>query len=171
MPLKPVLIDIQIIAPSWGRVRGLTKRLTQATEAVAAHLPRPLSFPFRATLLLAGDARVRRLNHDFRGQDNVTNVLSFPQFTPEAFPSLKKQKDPVEMGDLIIAYAYTKKEARTEGKPFLDHTTHLVIHGLLHLFGYDHTDNAKAARMEKLEIKILKSLGIGNPYAEGKRAL
>ena len=93
------------------------------------------------------------LNMTFRAKDKPTNVLSF----------LAGRED--YLGDVAMAYGVTRKEAREQKKPFSDHATHLVVHGVLHLLGYDH-ENARAAKiMEPLEVEILSELGIGDPYA------
>lgn len=132
---------------------------------VATHLPARLRFPFSATLLLTTDAKVRTLNRDYRGKDKATNVLSFPQFDAADLPKIGKQRPPVEVGDIAIAYQTVAKEAKDSNKLMKDHVTHLTIHGLLHLFGYDHMVDDDADKMEKLETRIMKALGLPDPYA------
>ncbi len=108
---------------------------------------------------LADDARVQEANRAFRGKDAPTNVLSFPAAPPErigASPFL---------GDVILAYETVEKEAAAEGKTIGDHLAHLVVHGVLHLIGYDHMTDDEAERMERLETAILASLAIADPYA------
>ena len=104
------------------------------------------------TVVLADDAFIRRLNRDFRGHDKPTNVLSFP--------SGEKNY----LGDIILSLGTVRREAKRQGKSARDHATHLLVHGTLHLLGFDHEQEREAARMERLEIKILEKLGIGNPY-------
>ncbi len=106
---------------------------------------------FEVSLVLANDAFVRKLNHDYRGKDKPTNVLSFPG-------------EGNYLGDIVLARQTVVREAKEQGKTARAHTTHLIIHGMLHLLGYDHERNADAKKMEALEIKILKKLGISNPY-------
>ncbi len=107
------------------------------------------------TILLADDATLRRLNREFRGKDKPTNVLSFPAAeNPEHY-----------LGDIAIADGVTAREAGEAGKAFCDHTVHLVVHGVLHLLGYDHQSAAEAKIMEPLETAILSELGIADPYA------
>lgn len=107
------------------------------------------------TILLADDAALRRLNADFRGKDKPTNVLSFPAAAnPEN-----------HLGDIAIAYGVAAREAREAAKRFSDHATHLAVHGVLHLLGYDHETAAEAKVMERLEVAILSALGIADPYA------
>jgi probable rRNA maturation factor len=98
---------------------------------------------------------MKRLNHDWRGKDYATNVLSFPATGPAAQQML---------GDIAIGYGVVMKEAHDQGKPPLHHLQHLVVHGILHLLGYDHETEADAKRMEDRERRILKTLGIPDPY-------
>ena len=110
-------------------------------------------------IYLANDAIVRRLNREFRGKNRPTNVLSFPAGpTPTA-------NIPAPLGDIVLAYGTVAREASQQGKRFLHHVLHLVVHGVLHLLGYDHEKARDAARMEALEVRILASLGIADPYA------
>jgi len=161
----PILLDFQIEQDRWRSLRNLRPRLRKAADAVAALAPEAHRFPMAATLLLTGNAKIKQLNRDFRGIDKPTNVLSFPQYSPQDLKRLPKQKKPTELGDIILAYPYIVAEARKEDKILLDHVTHLAIHGLLHLLGYDHIKEREAARMERLEIEIMKVLGLPDPYA------
>jgi probable rRNA maturation factor len=115
------------------------------------------------SILLATDHALRRLNHDFRGIDKPTNVLSFLAHSPddEQIPGA-----PVLLGDVAVAYGVSEREARGAGKSFAAHLSHLVVHGVLHLLGYDHQRDRDALKMEKLETKILAGLGITDPYTE-----
>ncbi|HEY0267537.1 MAG TPA: rRNA maturation RNase YbeY [Rhizomicrobium sp.] len=135
--------------PAWRRHRGLTARLEQAAEAAR----KAVKLRGGLTVLLADDARLKILNRDFRGKNKPTNVLSFP--------SGEDKYD----GDIAIAYGVTKKEAAAAGKALADHAVHLAVHGVLHLAGHDHEEDADAQRMESLEVKILKRLGVADPYA------
>ncbi|MDR3423934.1 MAG: rRNA maturation RNase YbeY [Alphaproteobacteria bacterium] len=165
MPDPSPLLDIQTTVASWRRVPRLRARLQKAAQATLAHLPQKLRFPVSATILLAGNAKVRQLNNDFRGIDKPTNVLSFPQFSPADLPRLGKRGEIIELGDIAIAYQYVVAEAKADNKLLTDHLTHLIIHGLLHLFGYNHLNNRDAEQMENLETKIMNSLGLPDPYA------
>ena len=164
MPDPTALLDFQITVASWRRIPRLRARLQQAAQVTVAHLPKKFVFSFSATVLLAGNAKIKQLNHDFRGLDKPTTVLSFPQFSPAELPKLGKQKTVVELGDIALAYQYMSKEAKENNKLLINHATHLVVHGLLHLFGYDHGHDSEAAVMEKLETKIMKALGLPDPY-------
>ena len=114
---------------------------------------------------LTDDAEVHQLNRDFRGKDKPTNVLSFPQYAPEDFASLGNTDDgEILIGDIVMALETCAREAEEKGISLDDHATHLMVHGALHLVGYDHLDDDSANAMEALEVKALASLGINNPY-------
>ena len=109
-------------------------------------------------ILVVGAAAGRRYNREFRGRDYATNVLSFPY---EAMPGERNGL----LGDLVVCAPVVAREAREQGKPPRDHYAHMTVHGVLHLLGHDHEDDAEAERMEALERRILASLGIADPYA------
>ena len=111
-------------------------------------------------ILLSDDEHVKSVNQEWRGIDKPTNVLSFPAVEPT-----KLARAPF-LGDIIIAYETVEREAKAEGKAFADHYAHLVVHGFLHLLGFDHIEEADAERMEALEIAILSSLDIPDPYTD-----
>jgi probable rRNA maturation factor len=115
-------------------------------------------------LQTVGAARMRSLNRRYRGKDKPTNVLAFPApSTPGAQPR--------PLGDVVICPTVLRREAREQGKPVRAHWAHLVVHGALHLAGYDHEREADADRMERREIAVLRSLGFSNPYrAVSRRA-
>lgn len=106
------------------------------------------------SVLLADNEILQDLNHRFRGKDKPTDVLSFPA-TPLEAPLL---------GDIAVSYDLAEVDAGTQGKTLPDHLSHLLIHGVLHLLGHDHENDADAQKMETLEIKALASIGIDNPY-------
>jgi probable rRNA maturation factor len=140
-------ITLLVEDPKWRSHRGLLARLTKAAEAARRSVRLKGGF----TILLANDKKLRALNHDYRGKDKPTNVLSFPGGDNYA-------------GDIAIAYGVTSKEAKAAAKKFADHASHLVVHGVLHLAGYDHEAPADALVMEPLEVRVLKRLGIADPY-------
>ncbi|GGF40886.1 hypothetical protein GCM10011321_34550 [Youhaiella tibetensis] len=111
------------------------------------------------SILLTDDAEQQVLNREWRGKDAPTNVLSFPQIEPF---------DPVVgiLGDIILARETLEREAVEQGTSFEHHFTHLIVHGFLHILGYDHIEDDEALEMEGLETQILASLGIPDPYAE-----
>lgn len=146
----------------------LGARAASAADADAPAVPRG---PGELSVLLSDDAGVQVLNREYRGKDKPTNVLSFPMEDDwdegEDDDAPDDQRPPVLLGDLILAYETLVKEAGEQGKPLADHLTHLVIHGVLHLLGYDHIVDADADQMEALETRILAGLGIADPYRDG----
>jgi probable rRNA maturation factor len=112
------------------------------------------------SLLLAGDSELQALNLQFRGQDKPTNVLSFP--SPDAVAAGEDSLD--VLGDIALSCETIQREADEQGKKVAHHLTHLLVHGLLHLLGYDHEQDDDAATMEQLEIDILGEMGLANPY-------
>lgn len=108
---------------------------------------------------LADDARVTELNGEWRDKPKPTNVLTFPAVEPD------ETADAPMLGDVILAFETVEREAREEGKSLSDHVSHLVVHGVLHLFGFDHLDDDEAEEMEALETRALARLGIADPYA------
>lgn len=119
--------------------------------------------PVEASLVLADDATVQGLNRDWRGKDKPTNVLSFAALDDQDAPQAPGA--PLLLGDVILAFETCRDEAAQLGKPLADHLSHLVVHGVLHLLGYDHEeDEAEAEEMERLETAILAGFGIADPY-------
>lgn len=121
------------------------------------------SFPAHAvevSLLFTGDEDIREINAEWRGQDKPTNVLSFP-----AYPIVPGDAPGPMLGDIVIARETVEREAEALEKTFDEHLTHLMVHGFLHLFGYDHMTAGEAEEMEGLETRILASLGLSDPYA------
>ncbi|MFS8046851.1 rRNA maturation RNase YbeY [Rhizobium sp. BR 314] len=160
-------LDIQISVeegdwPSEEELQSLAERvLGEAAAYLKKHEKQP--FPKMApelSLVFTDDASIRAINAEWRSQDKATNVLSFP-----AFPLEPGGKPGPMLGDIIIARETVEREAIDLEKSFDDHLTHLMVHGFLHLFGYDHMNNSEAERMEGLETRILASLGLSDPYA------
>ncbi len=116
------------------------------------------------SVLLADDSFVQSLNRKFRGKDKPTNVLSFPH---APVPTDALYDEPSSLGDIALAYETVKAEAKTQSKSFDDHLAHLVVHGVLHLLGYDHVDEGDAEKMEARERDLLKLFGIEDPYLIG----
>jgi probable rRNA maturation factor len=114
---------------------------------------------FELTIRLVNTEESQQLNNQYRGKDKPTNVLSFPFEVPDGI-------DLNLLGDLIICIEVMKKEAQEQNKALFDHWAHLVIHGCLHLVGFDHISDSEAEEMESIEITILEKLGINNPYLE-----
>jgi probable rRNA maturation factor len=127
---------------------------------------------FSLCLMACNDARIAALNAEFRGRATPTNVLSWPSEelaggTPGTAPARPMPFDGDEawsLGDVALAYDTCLREAAEQGKPLADHACHLIVHGVLHLLGYDHIHDADAALMERIEIGALATLGVANPY-------
>jgi probable rRNA maturation factor len=150
------------IVGGWPRHPAVERPIRAAVAAVAMD-PAVASFlPAEATLALSTDAQVRALNRGWRGKDNPTNVLSFP--TPPGTPTAPGI--PPFVGDVVLALETVEAEAHDMGLAFEHHVQHLVVHGLLHLFGFDHEDDVMAAEMEGLETRILAAIGVADPYAK-----
>ena len=141
-------IDITTQSDSWGDCLPL---IDLAVLTISDFVERARKGEL--SILLTDDAHIRTLNRDYRGKDKATNVLSFP--VPPPAPLL---------GDIVLAYETVRKEAQEKHICLEDHLTHLIIHGWLHLQGYDHQTEAEARKMESLEILALSRLGIDNPY-------
>ncbi len=150
---------------------GLTARADGAAAATLAALGLP-SAGFTVTVMGCDDARIAALNADFRGKAAPTNVLSWPSedraaegagAVPDA-PEPGSADDPESLGDIALAWETCAREAVEQDKPMGDHVTHLIVHGVLHLLGYDHEDDLDADLMEATEVRILASLGVTDPY-------
>ena len=123
---------------------------------------------FICCVLACSSKKIKFLNAKFRGKSKSTNVLSFPLkaeiYKARSNSRFEASADPLELGDIAIAYEVCKKEADTSKIEFEDHVYHLIIHSVLHLLGYDHEEEKNAAEMEKIEVQVLANLGINNPY-------
>jgi probable rRNA maturation factor len=110
---------------------------------------------------IVGEAEIQTLNQQFRNKDAATNVLSFPAGAIQGLPATESRA----LGDIVICAAVVRDEALRQSRPLADHWAHMLVHGALHLLGYDHGGEQEAAEMESLEAAILKARGIANPYA------
>lgn len=120
--------------------------------------------PVEISVTLTGDEQVRELNAKWRGKDKPTNVLSFPMADKLDLKRATIADRELLLGDIVLARGVCELEAEEKGVQFQDHAMHLIVHGTLHLLGYDHLGDDEAAEMEALEIRALKRLGIANPY-------
>ena len=136
-------------------LEALTRRAVAAAFAATGVDERQ----FDTSILFTDDTAAAQLNKEWRGKDYATNVLSFPA---GAMPLPVGEARP--LGDIVLAAGVVAREATERGKTLPDHAAHLIIHGLLHLLGYDHEDGGEADAMERLEAEILKGLGISDPY-------
>ncbi len=148
-------------AGDWSRFGNVEALVADAGAALAAH-PRFRAHGLaEACVALSDDAGVRALNAQFRGKDKPTNVLSFPA----SAEALRPDASATSLGDVILAAETLAREAEAQRIPPPHHLQHLVVHGLLHLMGFDHETDAQASEMEALEVAILARLGIADPYA------
>ena len=145
------LFELVVEDERWSGLEGLEVQCGQILNDAAAKIA-----DFRsgaAVILLTDNAQMQTLNRDFRGKDAPTNVLSFPAPDHEAYP-----------GDLALGFEICAEEAEKAGKSLLNHVVHLILHGVLHLNGFDHQQEDEAAAMEAMEIDLLAGRGIANPY-------
>ena len=114
---------------------------------------------------LVNNNQIKKINKETRYQDKPTNILSFPHFDKDEINNLRKSKNNyIFLGDIVIAYEKIDNEAVKQNKKFKNHLTHLILHSILHLLGFDHQNDFEAQEMEDIEIKILDNLNIKNPY-------
>ena len=165
------MLEVAIEADEeWDSSRSWEQLVRRAAEAAIAES----AFPQLATaarqveisVLLTGDNQVRDLNAEYRHKDRPTNVLSFPMIDVDDLRDANVAGPELLLGDIIIARGVCEAEAADKGVSVEDHATHLVVHGTLHLLGYDHHDDDQAADMEAREVRALNRLGIPNPYEE-----
>ena len=150
--------DMAINAEGWQNEETLRRLVDSVLQATLRELGFD-NIDSELSLVFTNDADIREINGKWRHIDKPTNVLSFPAF------ALQPGQEPGEiLGDIVIARETVAREAAEEHKSFDDHLSHLVVHGLLHLMGYDHQNDDEAEQMETLERKILASLGISDPY-------
>jgi len=176
-PQPRLLLTILAKAGDWSTFTDREAAIRAAAEALAAHPRCEGAQGAEACVVLADDAVVQSLNRSYRGKDAPTNVLSFPfQEPPGRSPpdqddedsddgGLTIEPEPRELGDVVLALETVAREATEQGITPVHHLQHLVVHGLLHLMGFDHETDAQAEVMEGLEVEILASLGIADPYA------
>lgn len=161
------IIDVTVSEPEWNAsfldVEEVARNAVQLTLKIARLPPVMKSRDFETSIVLANDDLIQVLNREYRDMDKPTNVLSFATIdSDDPLP----EEGPFPLGDIILSYQTIDREAREQGKFFKDHFTHMVIHGTLHLIGYDHQTEDEANIMETLEIRILGKLNIQNPYME-----
>ena len=160
-------VQISIEEGAWPSEERLAEMSARVLGEAADYLRKMEKQPFPKTgapevsLVFTSDAEIRGINAEWRSQDKPTNVLSFP-----AFPLTPGKMPGPMLGDIIFAEETLTREAGELGKSFDDHLTHLMVHGFLHLFGYDHIEDEEAEKMEGLETRILAELGLSDPYGD-----
>lgn len=161
-PRSALEIDFTEASPLWRETLPDIERLCEESARAALAAAAPALGEAELSIVLGDDALLRTLNRQWRGLDKPTNVLSFPaRATPEEAPP---PGAPQLLGDVVLAYETMAAEAAAQRKPLAHHLRHLVVHGVLHLLGFDHEAAAEAERMEALEIAVLARLGVADPY-------
>ena len=153
-----MIVSIEADDSGWERVPAL-EELTHAAIAAAALASGRDNENLETAILFTSDDAVAELNLKWRGKTGATNVLSFPA---EDFPVPEGEARPI--GDMVLAAGVVAREAAEQGKTLPQHVSHLIIHGFLHLIGYDHQSDREAKAMEELEAAIMKGLGFPGPY-------
>jgi len=164
-----MMLEIALDADEeWDSSGSWEQLAREAAEAAIAESAFPQlvtsSRPVEISVRLSGDEEVRALNAQWRGKDKPTNVLSFPMLEEEDLRATNVASPELLLGDIILARGVCEAEAAEKGVSVEQHATHLLVHGTLHLLGYDHQADGDAADMEKREIRALERLGIANPY-------
>ena len=167
-PSDPHRFELIYSSEKWRDVDDLQPLIERAAHLACEHANKEFGRQSRyeVSINLSTDADVHKLNQQYRGKAAPTNVLSFPfeddfpDLSPDRFPG------PSPLGDIILAFETVAREAATLNIPLRHHIAHLVVHGVLHLFGYDHVELSEAEKMEELERQILSSLKIPSPYRD-----
>jgi len=157
-------ISLQVKGGDWSsQISGLEDFVAETAQVVLNWEPRN-DAPKELSVVLADDDFIRGLNAAYRDRDSATNVLSFP--ASEDFDQPSVDGMPVLLGDVVLAFetCLAESEAIASETPFAHHTRHLLVHGILHLLGFDHENNSDAEEMEGLETKILATFGVADPY-------
>ena len=160
----PEVVEAVVEDPRW-EAAGIAALAERAARAALSGVERDPEL-HEVGLLACDDARIAALNADFRSKAVPTNVLSWPAFdgpVPDEPPGLPGE-GPLFIGDIAIAWETCEREADEQGKALGDHVTHLLVHGMLHLMGYDHVRDADGDLMEATEVRILAKLGVNDPY-------
>src|SRR5689334_530212 len=164
-----MILEVAVEADEeWDSSRPWDKLARKAAEAAIAESRYPeLADSDRSveiSVTFTGDEQVRALNSEWRGKDKPTNVLSFPMADERDLGRANLDGPELLLGDIVLAHGVCENEAADKGVPVEEHATHLVVHGTLHLLGYDHNNDTEATDMEEREVRALARLGIANPY-------
>lgn len=163
------VISAEIIRKShdWSSISDVDVTIQYAAAIISEVCDGPSALEQTVSIVLGDDELVRNLNKTYRKIDKATNVLSFSNPVKEA---VKSDEMSHNLGDVVLAFETIDREARSLGRTFHAHLSHLIVHGILHLLGYDHQTDADACKMEEVEIYLLDKLGIVNPYHEQMQA-
>lgn len=159
-------IDVAIQDPVWEDIAGIDGLVGTCVRTALSMARMPAAVQgkkLEISFMLANDDLIHILNREYRGKDNPTNILTFAALDDEHAPL---GPDVVSLGDVVLSYQTIEREAKEQGRFLRDHITHLIVHGTLHLLGYDHMEEDQATDMETLEIRILEKLGVQNPYTQ-----
>ncbi|MBL1235357.1 MAG: rRNA maturation RNase YbeY [Rhodobiaceae bacterium] len=159
--VPPLNVDITRQSDAWDL--AAEEVVLRTVQTVFLETGKGLKGPHELSVLLADNEFIHTLNRKYRGKDKPTNVLSFPQADLLVTDDAGLMGE-VALGDVVLAIETVEEEARAQAKTFEHHLTHLVVHGVLHLLGYDHESDADAEEMEALEVEILKGMKVTNPY-------
>ena len=168
------MIEAALLNEGWDAGTDWAALATRAADCAIrlsphAHLAK-IDTPVEIAIRLTRDAEVQLLNRDYRGKDKPTNVLSFPMFAPEEIAELADSPFPeIMLGDIVLAQETCAREAQDKGIAMAAHATHLIVHGVLHLIGFDHISETDAEEMEGLERLIMAQLGHDDPYGDETR--
>lgn len=153
-----ISIDLAVECPGWPAEEALEELTATVLQATCAHPELELPEGAEVSLVFTNDEHVQQLNKQWRQQDKPTNVLSFA--ANEGSPVIMSL-----LGDIVLALETLEREALEQEKSFDHHLKHLIVHGFLHLLGFDHIEDTEAEEMEALETQVLKTLSIADPYA------
>jgi probable rRNA maturation factor len=152
-----IIVDVEVVDPAWLAAGDVDTLAQDAVAATLIEVGKRVHPDAEVSVRLCNDDEIRALNLGWRSKDKATNVLTFPAPAGDRGPLL---------GDIVVAFEYVSEEAREAGRSLRDHLTHMIVHGLLHLLGFDHESENEAERMEDFERRILAQLGIRDPYSD-----
>lgn len=165
-----MLDTVALVEAPWpdGDWQGLAERAANAAVEVSPQAELgTMAAAIEIAVRLTSDDEVHTLNRQYRQQDKPTNVLSFPMVQPDLIEGLANTDDgEVLLGDIVLAHGVCAREAAEKGVSLEDHAAHLIVHGVLHLLGHDHMDDAEAEHMEAIERAAMSALGLHDPYED-----
>lgn len=160
--MQKINIEIEKKSKIWQKITKIDNFIEKTCQKLIKHTElAKFKGEIALSISLVSNPQIQKINHNFRGKNKPTDILSFPFTDPE---SIRQTQGFLYLGDIILSLEIPRKEAINSEKTFHDHLTHLLLHSILHLIGFDHEKPAEANKMEALEIKILKKLNIKNPY-------